>query len=195
MTRFNFVIEWFFNGNQAMKKPLALNFLGLCLFLGLTTSSQAGNWYVGGGLQGVSFEDDLEAIDSAVGLTFSGGYHSDGLISAELLAGSSYHEDAFLDEDVEHYSVLGGAKFSFGSDLFKPFVSAGISLNLVDIDHYDEITGAGFYWGVGGDIFVADRHAINIGYRSNTWDGENDDYDFDVKTETLTIAYTYHFLN
>ena len=191
----DFVLEVFFSDNKAMRKSLVSKLLGLFLIFSLTPPSQAGNWYVGGGLQGVSFEDDLEVIDSAVGTTFSGGYHSDGLISAELLAGSSYHEDAFLGEDVEHYSVLGGAKISFGSDLFKPFVSAGISLNLVDIDHYDEITGVGFYWGVGGDIFVAERHAINVGYRSNKWDGESDDYDFDVKTETLTIAYTYHFLN
>jgi hypothetical protein len=167
----------------------------LFFIVGLTQPSQAANWYVGGGLQGVSFEDDLEAIDSAVGLTFSGGYHSDGLISAELLAGSSYHEDAFQDEDVDHFSILGGAKISFGDDSFQPFISSGISLNLVDIDHFDEITGAGFYWGIGADIFVAVRHAINIGYRSNSWDGETDDDDFDVKTETLTIAYTFHFIN
>lgn len=177
-----------------MKKYLVSMLSGLLLIAGLTPPSQAGNWYVGGGLQGVSFKDDLDAIDNAVGITFSGGYRSDELISAELLAGSSYHEDAFQGEDVEHFSVLGGAKISFGSDAFQPFVSAGISLNLVDIDHFDEITGAGFYWGIGADIFVAERHAINVGYRSNSWDGENDDYDFDVKTETLTIAYNYHFL-
>jgi opacity protein-like surface antigen len=178
-----------------MKKQYVPAFLGMFFAFSLTPPSHAGNWYVGGGLQGVAFEDDLEEIDSAVGITFSGGYHSDGLISGELLAGSSYHEDAFQDEDVEHFSVLVGAKIPFGDDAFRPFISSGISLNVVDIDHFDEITGAGFYWGVGADIFVADRHAINIGYRSNTWDGENDDYDFDVRTETLTIAYTYHFLN
>jgi opacity protein-like surface antigen len=178
-----------------MRKTLLSTLPGLFLIACLAPPSQAGNWYVGGGLQGVSFEDDLEAIDSAVGITFSGGYHSDGLISAELLAGGSYHEDAFQDEDVEQFSIMGGAKISFGSDLFQPFVSAGISLNVVDIDHFDEITGAGLYWGIGADIFVADQHAINIGFRSNSWDGENDDFDFDVRTETLTIAYNFHFSN
>ena len=178
-----------------MQKQYVPAFLGMFFAFSLTPQSQAGNWYVGGGLQGVSFEDDLEAIDSAVGITFSGGYRSDELISAELLAGSSYHEDAFLGEDVEQFSIMGGAKISFGSDSFQPFVSAGISLNVVDIDHFDEITGAGLYWGIGADIFVADQHAINVGFRSNSWDGENDDFDFDVKTETLTIAYNFHFSN
>jgi opacity protein-like surface antigen len=177
-----------------MRKILFSTLPGLFLIACVTTPSQAGNWYVGGGLQGVSFGKDLDDIDSAAGITFSGGYHSDGLISGELLVGSSYHDDAIEDEDVEHFSVLVGAKIPFGDDAFRPFISGGISLNLVDIDHFDEITGAGFYWGVGADIFVADRHAINIGYRNNTWDGENDDYDFDVRTETLTIAYTFHFL-
>jgi opacity protein-like surface antigen len=178
-----------------MKRQYLLVFLSLFFTISLTAPSQAGNWYVGGGLQGVSFEKDLDEIDDAAGITFSGGYHSDGLISGELLAGSSYREDGYQNEDVEQFSVLLGAKIPFGEDSFRPFVSAGISLNVVDVDSFDEITGAGFYWGVGADIFVADRHAINIGYRSNTWDGENDNYDFDVRTETLTVAYTYHFLN
>jgi opacity protein-like surface antigen len=180
-----------------MKKNLGSILPGMLLIAGITPPLQAGNWYVGGGLQGVSFEDDFDEIDSGAGITFSGGYHSDELISAELLAGSSYHEDAFRDEDVDQFSIMGGAKISFGDESFKPFVSAGISLNVVDIDHYDDITGAGFYWGVGADIFVAEQHAINVGYRSNKWDGESDDddIDFDVETNTLTVAYTFHFLN
>lgn len=177
-----------------MKKAHFLTLPGLLLVACLAPPAQAGNWYVGGGLQGVAFEEDLDEIDSAVGVTFSGGYHSDGLISGELLVGSSYHDDAIQGEDVEHFNALVGAKIPFGNDVFRPFVSAGISLNVVDIDHVDEITGAGFYWGIGADIFVAAQHAINIGYRSNTWDGENDDYNFDVRTETLTIAYAFHFL-
>ena len=177
-----------------MRKILHSMLAGTFLLACVTPASEAGNWYVGGGLQGVSFDKDLDDIDNEVGLTFSGGYHSDGLISGELLAGGSYHEDGYEDEDVEHFSVMLGAKIPIGKDSFRPFVSGGISLNVVDIDHVDEITGAGFYWGIGADIFVAERHAINVGYRSNTWDGENDDDDFDVRTNTLTVAYTYHFI-
>jgi len=179
-----------------MKKYLTTSLLGFFVFAGFTPQSQAEGWYVGGGIQGVSFEDELDDIDSGNGVTFSGGFRSDELFSAELLVGGSFHEDAIFDEDVFQFSVLAGAKLSSGSDTVQPFVVAGISLNVVDfddVDNFDEISGVGLYWGIGLDVFLADQHALNIGYRSNSWDGENDDFDFDVTTDMVTIAYTFHF--
>ena len=174
------------------------------LLAAVSFPAQAGGWYLGGGLVSVSFEDDLKEVDRGRGLTFSGGYQFDDLMSAEILAGFSVHDESGLKDDVVQFSILGGAKFSVGGDKFRPYGVVGISLNTVamgdlddleddeDFDTFDEIDGIGIYFGFGADIFVARSHAINIGFRSNRWNGKGDGLDLDVRTDMFSLAYNYY---
>lgn len=175
------------------------------LLAGSGFSAQAESWFVGGGLIGVSFEDDLHRVDSGSGITFSGGYQFDKLLSAEILAGLSAHDEGAFDDDVVQFSILAGIKLSVDGEKFRPYGSLGVSLNSTqfgdlddldddeDFDDFDEINGFGLYAGFGADIFVARRHAINIGYRVNSWDGNGDNIDLDVRTDTFSATYNYYF--
>jgi len=44
------------------------------LLAGVSYQSRAGGWYVGGGAQSVSFEDDLQNIDNGIGFIFIGAH-------------------------------------------------------------------------------------------------------------------------
>ncbi len=174
------------------------------LYIGLSFPAQAEGWFLGGGIVDVSFEDDLSDIDSGYGLTFSGGYQYDDLLSAEILSSFSYHDEPGFDDDVLHISIMGGAKFSVGGGKFRPYGVVGISLNVIefgdfddlddddDFDDFDEIDGIGVYFGFGADILVARQHAINIGYRSNRWNGTGDGRDLDVRADMFSVAYNFY---
>jgi hypothetical protein len=191
----------------AMKKRLAV-LLGLVILAAFSAQSHAeGGWYLGGGVDFVSFEDDLKDIDEGVGFTFSGGYRYSENWSAEILAGGSYHDADGLDDDTLQSHLMGGAKYSFGGDSFKPYGVVGFSWNRLsfgdvenvdeidDLDDFDSITGLGVYVGIGADIFVARSHAINVGFRTNRWSGDNDNTDYDVREDIFSVAYNFYFKN
>ena len=189
----------------AMKKRLAL-MLGLVILTAFSAQSQAeGGWFVGGGIDFVSFKDDLKDIDDGLGITFSGGYRYSDNWSVELLAGGSYHDADVLEDDTLQSHLMGGAKYSFGGESFKPYGVVGFSLNRLafgdvenvenvdDIEDFDTISGLGVYVGIGADIFVARSHAINVGFRTNRWSGDNDSTDYDVREDMFSVAYNFHF--
>lgn len=189
----------------AMKKRLAM-LLGLVILAAFSAQSQAeGGWFVGGGIEFVSFKDDLKDIDDGAGITFSGGYRYTENLSLELLAGASVHEANIFTDDTLQSHVMAGAKFSMSNEKFKPYGVIGISLNRLvfgdlddfedvdDLDELDTISGLGYYLGIGADIFLARSHAINIGLRSNRWNGENDGTDYDVRDDIFSVAYNFHF--
>jgi opacity protein-like surface antigen len=167
--------------------------------------AQAGGWYLGGGAVSLSFEDDLSVADSGGGITFSGGYQFDDMLSAEILSGGTYHDQDGFDDDVLQYNLMGGIKLSFGSDKFRPYGILGISFNVIefgdlddvedaeDFEDFDEIDGFGYYAGFGADIFVAKQHAINISYRSNRWTGKGDGPDLDIQADMFIAAYNFYF--
>jgi outer membrane protein W len=166
---------------------------------------QAEGWYLGGGAVSLSFEDDLSNADRGGGLTFSGGYQFDDSFSAEILSGASYHEQKGFDDDLFQFNLMGGVKYSFGADKFRPYGVLGISLNTIkignlddveeagDFKDFDEIDGIGLYAGFGADIFVARQHAINVSYRSNRWSGKGDVEDVDVRADMFIVAYNFYF--
>ncbi len=163
----------------------------LLLFAG--SNGWAAGWYLGGGIESVSFDDDLEGIDDGSGLVFSFGYRFSSLFALDGLWGASIHDEDAAGGEAAQGNLLGGVKLIFSDKQFQPYVTAGLSGHAVDFDFFEEITGGGFYWGLGADIFVADKHAIGIGYRSSSWDGEDRVFDYDVTTQIFTIVYNYHF--
>jgi len=177
-----------------MKIKLFNLLVAILFFTGLTEQSHANGWYVGGGLVKASFEDDLQTIDSGNGLAFNGGYGFNENISVDLLSGVSIHDGGIVTGDIAQGFVMGGGKFSFGSDTFRPYLLAGISFHFVDFEFFTEsINGNGIYWGVGADIFVSKQGAINFSLRSSDWDGEDSLLDYNVTTEVVTIAYNFYF--
>ena len=168
-------------------------FLILFLLFGLGQQASAEGWYVGGGLSKIGFSKDLNGVDDANGLAFLGGYRFANNISTELMVTSSLHDEEFLNGDAAYGSILGGGKFSFGSGQFQPYLAIGISLQVIDFDFFEEITGAGTYLGIGADIYAARNHVVNFSVRNNTWDGEDTFFDYDNKTRYVTFAYNYYF--
>ena len=189
-----------------MKRYLAVVLCAGLLLAGSATGVQAEGWFVGGGLNVVSFEDDLSSVDSGGGFQVSGGYQFDELMSAEIISGFSGHDESSYNDDVVQASVLAGIKLSLDGEKFRPYGSLGFSLNVLefgdfdeldddeDFEDFEEVDGFGIYFGFGADIFVARKHAINVGFRVNSWDGDgDDDIELDIRTHTFSIAYAYYF--
>jgi outer membrane protein W len=146
--------------------------------------------------------DDLKDIDDGVGITFNGGYRYSESWSVELLAGGSFHDADGLADDTLQSHLMGGAKYSFGEESFKPYGVVGFSWNRLafgdvenvdNIEDFDTISGLGVYVGIGADIFVASSHAINVGFRTNRWSGDNDSTEYDVREDMFSVAYNFHF--
>jgi hypothetical protein len=175
------------------------------LLCGASIPAQAEGWFLGGGIISASFEDDLSDVDRGSGITFSGGYRFDDLLSAEILSGASYHDVDDSDDELLQFNIMAGAKFSFGGEKFRPYGVVGLSWNIIeygdldevedddDYDDLDEIDGFGVYFGFGADIFVARQHAINVGFRSNRWKGKGNGWDLDVQSDIFSLAYNYYF--
>lgn len=173
-----------------MKSRIVLA-LFLCAAFGFT-QAQAGSWRLGGGLQTVDFDDDLDLVDPALGIIFSGSYQQ-GSISLDLQAGSSVHDEDLADELASYGYAMVGARFSLGSGSVQPYITAGLSLHSIAFDEFDTITGEGVYWGVGADFLISTNHAINLSYRVSDWDGEDDDFDYDISNSYLGVAYNFRF--
>lgn len=177
-----------------MNKKLINLLLAFLILTGFTQQSLAEGWYVGGGIVKASFEDDLQSIDSGNGLAFNGGFGFNENFSVDLLSGISIHDGGIFTGDIAQGFIMAGGKFSFGTDTFRPYLLAGISLHIVDFEFFTEdITGNGVYWGVGADIFVSKQGALNFSLRSSDWDGEDSLLDYNVTTEIVTIAYNFYF--
>lgn len=175
-----------------MRYVIAVILPSLVLFAG--PNVWAAGWYLGGGVESVSFEDDLEGVDDGNGLVFSFGYRFTSLLAFDGLWGASIHDESAAGGEVAHGNLLLGLKLLFSEKQFQPYLTGGLSSHAADFDFFEEIDGRGFYWGLGADIYAADKHSIGIGYRSSSWDGEDSVFDYDVTTQILTIVYNYHFL-
>ena len=176
----------------------------LITLAGFTQQSQAGAWRLGGGVQWVEFEDDLELVDEGFGVIFSAAYQQNDIFSLDIQLGSSAHETVLDDDDDDYYFydddeynyygyVMIGGKFSFSTSKVQPYVTVGISLHSIDFDKFDTISGEGIYWGIGSDILITPNHAINVSYRVSDWDGEDDFFDYDISNSYLGVAYNYRF--
>ena len=178
-----------------MKKEILLVVLltaALCL---AATPLWAKGWFIGGGIESVSFGEDLEDIDTGGGFAFSFGYKFSSLFALDFLWGGSIHDDNLGGGQAAQGNFLAGAKFSFNDPSnFQPYLTAGLSSHAVDFDFFEQIDGSGIFFGVGADIFFTPSHALNIGIRSSSWTGEDSVFEYDVTTSIFSVAYNYHFL-
>jgi len=86
-----------------------------------------------------------------------------------------------------------GAKYSFSSSQVQPYIAGDLTLNSVEFDEFDTISGEGVYWGIGADILISENHAISVSYRVSEWDGEDDVFDYDVSNSYFGVAYNFRF--
>lgn len=153
----------------------------------------ASGWQLGGGGQYVEFDDDLDDVDSGFGIIFSAAYQQSRYLGFDFQVGLSAHEEDRADEDAGYAYGMAGIKFLLASGEVVPYLTAGISVHSVAFDEFDTISGEGIYYGIGAEIKLASRHAINISYRFSDWDGDDDDFDYDVNNTYLGVAYNFHF--
>ncbi len=175
-----------------IRKIFAL-LVSFVLLAGVSYQSRAGGWYVGGGAQSVSFEDDLQNIDNGIGIIFSGGYDFNKNFGIDLMTGGSFHDESLLNSYAVQSFVMVGGKASLGSDSFNPYLVAGVSYHVVDFEFFEEISGSGVYFGVGADIFISKQSALNISFRTSDWNGDDSVFDYNVTTDFVSVAYNYYF--
>jgi hypothetical protein len=178
-----------------MKKILILVLLMMVATAFFAAPTWALGWYIGGGIESVSFGEDLEDIDTGGGFAFSFGYEFSTLFALDFLWGGTIHDENLAGGEAAHGNFLVGAKFSFSDpNSFQPYLTAGLSSHVVDFDFFQEIDGSGIFIGAGADIFFSNNQAINIGIRSSSWTGEDSVFEYDVDTGIFSIVYNYYFL-
>lgn len=178
-----------------MKRVFSVCVLTVAVFCITVSPVWAKGWYIGGGIESVSFGDDLSDVDSGGGIAFSFGYKFSPLFALDFLLGGSAHDENILGGEVAQGNFLAGAKFSFNDpNSFQPYLTVGLSSHSVDFDYFDTIDGTGVFLGLGADIYINPNNAINIGIRSSSWSGEDRFFDYDVTTGIFSVVYNYHFL-
>jgi opacity protein-like surface antigen len=178
-----------------MKNTLFVVTLLVIILTFAAAPAWAKGWYIGGGLEVVSFGDDLDFLDTGAGFGFSFGYKFSPLFALDFLWGGTLHDEDFAVFEAAHGSFLAGAKFSFNDpNSFQPYLTAGISSHAVDFEFFETVDGTGIFLGAGADIFINENHAINVGIRSSSWTGEDSVFEYDVTTGIFSVVYNYHFL-
>jgi hypothetical protein len=180
---------------ETMKKVLFIVSVTLLVTALAAAPVLARGWFLGGGIESVSFGDDLDDVDNGAGLAISFGYRFSSLFALDFLWGGSTHEESLLGGDVTHGHLNMGAKFAFNDpNQFQPYLTVGLASHVVDFDFFEEIDGSGLFAGLGADIFFNPNNALNIGIRSTAWTGEDSAFEYDVTTTIFSIVYNYHFL-
>ncbi len=163
--------------------------------------AQAGQWYVGAGLNSVSLGEDLGDIDSGLGLVFNFGYYFKPTFALDFVLGFSGHEDPFGDELL--YTRLDiGAEFAFatGSSVV-PYLVVGLAGNSMDYDLFTEsFTGTSLFLGGGFDYYITPGHSVDFGLRFHAWEFDIESGGLiwvdvgDATTTVLSVMYNYHFI-
>ena len=107
--------------------------------------------------------------------------------------GSSVHDENLADEFAFYGYAMVGGRIVFSSGSVQPYLTLGLTLNSVDFDEFDTISGEGVYWGVGADFLISQNHSINFSYRASDWNGEDDVFDYDVGNTYFGVAYNFRF--
>ena len=162
---------------------------------------QAGQWYVGGGINTVNMGGDLGDVKSGQGLTLNFGYYFQPILALDFVLGFSDHEDPFGDT-ISYSRFDIGAQFAFGSPYgLSPYLGVGIGSHRMDYDDYvDSFTGASFFLSGGFDYYITPGHSVDFGVRVHAWDIDVESGSViypnvgDATTTVLSVMYNYHFL-
>ena len=69
----------------------------------------------------------------------------------------------------------------------------GGSVQSVDFDEFDTISGEAVYRGIGADFLISKNHAINFTYRVSDWDEADDVFDYDISNSYIGVACNFRF--
>jgi len=162
---------------------------------------QAGQWYMGGGLNTVDLGRDFSDVDSGEGLTFNFGYYFQPTFALDFVLGFSGHQDPFGD-DITYTRFDIGAEFAFdtGAD-FTPYLVVGLGSHDMDYDDYiDSFTGTSLFIGGGFDFYITPGHSVDFGLRAHAWDIDVESGGViwtnvgDASTTVLSVMYNFHFI-
>ena len=171
------------------------------LALSCAVPAQAGQWYIGGGLNTVDTGEDFDDMESGQGLTFNFGYYFQPSFALDFVLGFSDHEDPFGDSlSYSRFDI--GALFAFGSVTgFSPYLGVGLGSHRMDYDYYiDSFTGMSFFLTGGFDYYITPGHSVDFGIRIHAWDIDVESGAViypnvgDATTTVLSVMYNYHFL-
>ena len=126
-------------------------------------------------------------------MLFSGAFQQSDLFAFDFTVGGSIHDEDRANEQAFYSFILVGGKLTFGEGNTRPYVAVGISLNFIEFDEFQDIDGEGLYYGLGAEFLIKDKHSVNLSYRVNDWDGEDEEFDYDVDTGYLFAAYNFRF--
>jgi hypothetical protein len=176
-------------------KAVVLSLLVLSVILA-SPPAWAKGWYLGGEFQLTSLWDSIvDDIDTGYGFALDFGFRFSPKFALGFLWGMSFHDED--NNDVEYMRFLGGGKLIFNDpDRLQPYLTLGLESHLIFRSILDDIDGSGFYIGFGGDYYLSERSSLDIGLKHSMWTGEIDipRTSEDVATDTLSIAYKFHFI-
>ena len=183
-----------------MKKWHSLVVLA-ALVLFCAVPAQAGQWYVGGGLNTVDLGRDFDDVDSGQGLTFNFGYYFKPTLAIDFVLGFSGHEDPD-GYDITYTRFDIGAEFFFApGTALTPYLAVGLGSHVMDYDDFsDSFTGTSLFLGGGFDYYITPGHSVDFGMRIHAWeiDLESGGFKFlnvgDATTTVLSVMYNYHFI-
>lgn len=168
-----------------------------CTVVLFTCPRAYGNWFLGGGLEHVALEDDLDDFESAVGFTLASGFRVTPSFALDFtLTVSSHDEDVFgIEGDYSRLDV--GAKFIFAEAApVQPFAVLGISSHYLDLQFFDDIDGTGLFLGAGFEGFLNPASSVGFVVKNHWWDGEDvfAGGDYDVQTQSISVYFHYYFM-
>jgi hypothetical protein len=169
----------------------------LVLFVTLaSTNVWAKGWYLGGEVQLTSLGDSMvDDVETGYGFAIDFGYRFSPKFALDFLWGLSFHDED--GNDIEYMRFLGGGKLIFNDpNPLQPYLSLGLESHLIFRSILDDINGSGYYAGLGGDYYLTERSSLDFGIKHSIWTGEIDipGTSEDLTTDTLSIAYKYHFI-
>ncbi|MEJ8560052.1 outer membrane beta-barrel protein [Yoonia sp. GPGPB17] len=160
----------------------------------------------GGVSAGRSFDAELTFDDSSLGKTETeptgvfGGFAGYQFQNEQVVYGAEIalsrapdieaSDDADLDMDGNIIDLKGRIGYAAGNGLI--YGVAGLSSIMIDSDD-GEFDGLGANFGVGYDFLVAENIVLGAEYLIRRTTGDDDDNDFDIDSDVLSIRAAYKF--
>ncbi len=178
-----------------MKYRLSLSLFLFLVIAAFPAPASAGQWYLGGTLERVSFGSDLSDIDFNADLGLVGGYRYSPYLALDFALSGGEHFDSLVGSNVNYSRLDMGVKFIFNDVLpLQPFVVVGLSSHYLDYGPYIlDIDGSGLFAGVGLEGFLNSANSVGLSVKTHWWTGEDLLYSYDARTTSVGIFFTHYF--
>jgi len=154
----------------------------------------AGQWYLGGTLERVSFGSELADIDFDADFGLVGGYRYSPYLALDFVLSGGEHFDRLVGSYVTCSSLDMGVKFIFNDVLpLQPFFIAGLSSHYLDYGFSTlDIEGTGLFAGVGLEGFLDSANSVGLSVKTHWWTGEDLFFSYNARTTSVGIFFTHY---